>query len=226
MESGKVIHDDPYLSEDGSKRKLPNDAIFACAYHLNIGIDIAVEAAFLRRTKKTDELWIVAGCDPEVIMEIAGKPGVRQEALRHRGLLGMGRAFVAKREGEESGACAELLGLLFFARFGLYRPEKFLVAGIIDEATYYRVKGQVEREVDENRRKAREAETEIIEAARRLGLCPRPTGLDSRFWWANCPGKNHPLEIKAEDNLFFCGYCRRKGSVEELRALVEERQKL
>ncbi len=224
MEPDKVIHADPLVTEHGRKRKFPNDLIFVCAYYLNIGPDTIVEAALFHRSRNQDEIWVVAGCDLALIMEVVAEASSRAYAIRHTSLLGWGCALVVRKQGEESRACADLLRLLFLLRVGHYWPEGFLSAGIIDEDNYCRVKGQVEQELDENERKALETETEIVEVARQLGLCPRPTGKDPEYWLARCPKKNHPLFIRATDNIFYCGYCRRKGSMDELRSLVKERQ--
>ena len=220
----KAIIADPFLSKCHGKTGLPSDAVFGCAYGLNMGVDIFVEAAFFRRTGTGDELWILEDFGPELIREIAGKTGPERERVKHTRPLYAGCAFAVPKRGKESRACGDLLGRLFFSRVGHYWPEGFLVAGIIDEATYCKVRGEVDREVDENTRQAREGRAEIIQVARELGLSPRPTGKDPDFWWANCPAKSHPLEIKASANEFFCGYCGRKGSMEELRMLVRERK--
>ena len=87
---------------------------------------------------------------------------------------------------------------------------------------------KIEKELDENKQKAREAETEIIKVARELGLSPEPTGEGPSYWFARCPGKihgktgNHVFFINAATNSFGCGWCHRKGGVEELRAFVME----
>jgi len=219
----KAILADPFLNKCHGKTGLPKDAVFACAYDLNMVVDTFVEAVFFRRTAEYDELWILEDSDPELVKLIVGKTGPELDCVPHNRKLYAGCAYIVPARDTEARSCEALLGRLFFGRVGHYWPEGFLLAGIIDEATYYRVKGEVERELDENTRRDRETETEIIALARELGLSPRPTGNNPGYWNAGCPGKSHHLLIKADVNEFFCGYCRRKGSIEELRMFVSER---
>jgi len=82
-----------------------------------------------------------------------------------------------------------------------------------------------EREHEEWSRLARENETEIIHVARELGLRPEPAGFGPVQWYANCPkGRAHRVMITTGDDEFGCGYCRVKGGVDELRALVAEQR--
>jgi hypothetical protein len=67
--------------------------------------------------------------------------------------------------------------------------------------------------LDDNSRKARKAETEIIKVARELGLFPKPTGEGPNSWYAACPGRNHVLFISGAANSFGCGWCKRKGAI-------------
>lgn len=224
----EIILTDPFFSKGGVNNMLPDDAVLACVYDLNLGIDTEGEAAFFRRTGTGDELWTVFPGNLRFIRRLiirpAGgtKPG--RGAMRSIEPLSAGCAFAVPARGDETRSCCDLLGMLFFSRVGHYWPEKFRAAGIIDEATYYGVKGEVEREIDENMRRDRERETEIVALARDLGLSPGPTGTDPGYWNARCPGKRHPLLMKADVNEFFCGYCGRKGGMEELEAFVKERK--
>ena len=61
QDNPKVIFADPWLKKAEKTASLPEDARFACAYELNLVVDQFDEAAFLRRTETTDELWIGAG---------------------------------------------------------------------------------------------------------------------------------------------------------------------
>ena len=65
----------------------------------------------------------------------------------------------------------------------------------------------------------RQHEAPIIKMARELGLDPRPAGHNDSAWMASCPqSRNHWIMISPSHNEFGCGYCRRKGGPEELRA--------
>ena len=125
---------------------------------------------------------------------------------------------------EELFACLNLLELLFRARHGFYWPDGFVASGIVDKSAFDSLVGRIQHEVEENRQRASEGETEIIKIARELGLSPEPTGHGISHWSARCPETNHQLFIDAAENSFGCGYCKRKGSVEELRVFVKERK--
>ena len=99
-----------------------------------------------------------------------------------------------------------------------------MAPGIVDKAAYDNLLGRLENEYEENRKKAQENEIELIRVARELGLSPYPTGDYPDQWAAHCPGRNHPIYITTKENYFFCGWCRRKGGVEELKKFVKERR--
>ncbi len=63
----------------------------------------------------------------------------------------------------------------------------------------------------------------VVAAARAAGLAPEPDVTKSGQWQARCPGTNHRLLIQPEIEKFFCGYCRRSGTAEELREFVGQR---
>jgi hypothetical protein len=131
---------------------------------------------------------------------------------------------VPTRDGE-SASCLSLLGRLFWARVGFYWPERFIAGALVEKTRYQQVVKGLKRELDRNEQEAGARETEIIRAARELGLFPRPSGTGPDHWFANCPGRNHPLYITATPNSFGCGWCKRKGGVDELRAFVKERSR-
>lgn len=68
-----------------------------------------------------------------------------------------------------------------------------------------------------------DAPSEIVATARDLGLCPEPSNTAVGYWIANCPGTQHSIELRPSTEEWFCGYCRRRGSSEELRAFRRER---
>jgi hypothetical protein len=223
MDDRAVILADPFGSKCGRVVALPADARLACAYEVFVQFEYFSEAAFFRRTDATDELWIGEdGIAPVSVGDVGGI-GLSEEAFRaqfDRFIC----AFVVPRAGDERSACLGLLELLLRARFDFCAPEEFSVPGIVDAPAYDGLVARIANEREENKRKARAGETEIIRVARELGLQPEPTGDGPSHWCATCPGRNHHLLIGAESNSFGCGYCRRKGSVEELRAFVAERR--
>ncbi len=82
----------------------------------------------------------------------------------------------------------------------------------------------------EQRLRAREAaasahaDAPILIAARKCRLNPEPSATSSWGWSVRCPGTNHSLMISTKDNTFGCGYCKRQGGPEELRAFAAERK--
>lgn len=191
----EVVFADPWLKKTEWTADLPNDLRFVCTYEENLVVDLFDFSLFLRRTETTDELWIDDGYN-------------------------IGRVFAITRKGEELTACLKLIELLVRARHGFEWPEAFLVAGTVDESSFTSVVRKIEKELDENKQKARETETAIIKVARKLGLSPKPTGEGPSHWFARCPGRihgkpgNHVLFINAAENSFGCGWCCRKGGVE------------
>ena len=70
-------------------------------------------------------------------------------------------------------------------------------------------------------------EAEIVTKTAGLGLSPNASNLGVGIWIARCPGTNHTIQMQPKRNLFFCGYCRVKGGIDELDefALGEDDQR-
>ncbi len=223
MNDHNIIFEDPYLKEAKKTAKVPDDAVFACAYDLHIVVDVIEEAAFFRRTETSDELWIASSAeyDDSIVQAIVEGKGA-PKALVGKDVLSIGRVFAAEKTGEESSSCLALLERLFRVRVGFCWPQGFLAAGIISESAYNNLVKRIDHELEEHSQKARANETEIIRVARELGLDPQPTGTDPTHWWAQCPARVGHLYIEAAMNYWWCGWCQRSGSMEELRAFVKE----
>jgi TPR repeat protein len=224
----ELVFADPWLKK-ATKTSIPDDALFACAYDLHIVVDLVAEAVFFRRTETCDELWIAEGFDLPIVKGTTDGNTTPTDFVG-KDVFEIGRVFAVPKKGEESSSCLTLLDRLFRAYVGFCSPQGFLAAGIISESAYNNLVKRIEQELEENSRKARETETEIIKVARNLGLSPKPTGEGPSHWFARCPGKihgktgNHVLFINAAEDSFGCGWCCRKGGVEELRAFVRERK--
>ena len=67
-------------------------------------------------------------------------------------------------------------------------------------------------------------EAEIVTKAAQLGLSPMASSLGVGAWIARCPGTNHTLFLQPKRNLFFCGYCRVKGGINELDEFAAQRK--
>jgi hypothetical protein len=65
----------------------------------------------------------------------------------------------------------------------------------------------------------------VINTAKLLGLHPEPTGEHPDKWRTACPGSNHPIFISADEDRWFCGWCKRKGGPDELESFNRERRR-
>jgi hypothetical protein len=210
---------------DGTRpdQTLPGNALFACAYEVDFGLTSVDEAAFVRQTEYTDELWVATRKGDGPLLElIKATPG---KAPRAADLQGIHRAVAAPRESDMAAAVAGLLRHLFRSRVGFAWPARFIAPGVVAENAYRSLVDGLEAELDRNAEAAKARESAIVSASRTLGLHPEPTGTGPDHWKASCPETNHPLYMDAAKELFFCGWCRRRGGPEELRFFVEERRK-
>jgi hypothetical protein len=67
-------------------------------------------------------------------------------------------------------------------------------------------------------------EAKIVTKAAHLGLALQPSHFSIGTWIACCPGTNHTLELQPKRNLFYCGYCRVGGGIDELDEFVAQRR--
>jgi len=201
---------------------IPRDAMFACAHELPMGFGALEEALYYHDGTDREELWSMgseAPLDPQLLkgthklywaQVVEGRPPRR---LVWR-----------EKHGGSAVGCLDLLRQLVVARVGYLWPGGFLAGGIIEEQEFLELIGAIEAQLDENQALAREQESPIVQVARDLQLNPEPEGTAPQRWWARCPGTGHRLMISSSSDSFGCGYCARKGGVEELRAFVEERR--
>ena len=67
-------------------------------------------------------------------------------------------------------------------------------------------------------------EAEIVTRAAHLGLLPQASNLGVATWIARCPGTNHTLGLQPKRDLFYCGYCRVGGGIDELDEFAAHRK--
>lgn len=78
----------------------------------------------------------------------------------------------------------------------------------------------------DNLAKQLHASNELIKFCREIGLNPQPAGTGPANWKANCiSGGSHFLMISTESNTWGCGYCRKKGGIEELKEWHQNKKK-
>jgi hypothetical protein len=65
-------------------------------------------------------------------------------------------------------------------------------------------------------------ENEIIRYCFSKNLNPEPEGRHPNYWKAQCPsGGQHNIYISTESNEWGCGYCKKKGKLEDLKKWLE-----
>ena len=58
-------------------------------------------------------------------------------------------------------------------------------------------------------------------------LNPKPTGFNENSWIAKCPsGGNHFLQVVTNTEKWGCGYCKRKGGLQELKNWIIEKKNM
>ena len=193
------IETGPWLKGVGSP--VPDDATKACWLTVNEGIaDFEVEL-FFRRIELQDELWI-----------------------RHE--LGSGRVAWSPSADSVELSCARLVTAWMLNVGTWFYLNDFHGAKLVDAETLNDLYGAIQ----DHYRRERDAEkeqnghAEIVMAAHRLGLLPRPSGEQRGRWQAQCAGRNHHLEIVPANGRFYCGYCKVGGNAAELEELVRSRR--
>lgn len=68
--------------------------------------------------------------------------------------------------------------------------------------------------------------SELVIFCRDNALNPQPEGSNTSNWYANCPfGSGHFIMVCALTNTWGCGYCRKKGGLQELKEWVHAKKK-
>jgi hypothetical protein len=123
---------------------------------------------------------------------------------------------------------AETLLFILIAKCSRYIGEPVDVgAGLFSKTHVWAIISSVCREMDEIRNEnelGRRAE--IVTTATHSGLALQPCQFSRGTWIACCPGTNHTLELKPEQNLFYCGCCRVGGGINELAEFVARKRSM
>jgi hypothetical protein len=133
----------------------------------------------------------------------------------------------AGRQGDDLSSAILMFDALLEGRAGYGWPHSVIRSGLIDQILLDQIKKRVTRRLDARRRTVvkKWGGAPIVKAASKLHLNAEPHWRTPSAWRANCPGGQHSIQIDASRNEFFCGYCRQKGGVSELRAFVALRTK-
>jgi hypothetical protein len=215
---------DPWSHQPQHQGDIPAHALFAGAWHLDVGVDVLHEALFLVGDEHADRLWSLITPSEKCTLESLGS--------RERGDRGWANTMItcgcvagAPRHAIPDEAARILIDRLLRARIHFSGPRPPYISGLL---TSQEVASMVEIIGDELRSNAIAAEAAIVDheasiinVARDLGLNPRPAGHNSTAWISNCAHRSHFIMISPSDNKFGCGYCKRAGGPAELRAFCE-----
>ncbi|MFD2246653.1 hypothetical protein [Pontibacter ruber] len=77
--------------------------------------------------------------------------------------------------------------------------------------------------IRERKAKARLNTSELTQVCETYKLNPEPCNDTGTSWQASCPSRRgHWIAISTESNTWGCGYCRKKGGINELAEWIEE----
>lgn len=180
---------------------------YAGGWDCYLGVDTVQVLFYLIRTKELD--WL------EVVIKYS------------HSILSRNCVMSIPRHGSKREAAARLLDTYVRFRVHYECPVPPYHSGLLTRGELKGIVEAIAEELTRNRRVAAEKqcrhEATIIKMARELGLNPRPAGHNDSAWMASCPqSRNHWIMISAERNEFGCGYCRRKGGPQELRAFYDD----
>lgn len=140
----------------------------------------------------------------------------------------LGRAITFTAPPWSQDVAEQLAAVLVRCRFPFEQPRAGVHGGLLSAAVWDEALEAFHRELDDHRREALERyeanPSALVGTARDLGLRPEPSQTGPSSWSANCPGTQHWIRIDAETDRWGCGYCKRKGGADELRAFVRDRR--
>jgi len=181
---------------------IPKTAQYIALADMDCHVDNFDSRLYFRRTRKKDELWV----DPDL-----GGTGCVVSCLKH---------------GEPLEGALRVLGIHLASIGGFTFARSITEAGTRLAGHGDAMRQALSDALHTNRNSVKEngTDSEIVAAARKLGLHPEPTGNGPSQWQAQCPGRGHQLDIGAKSESFGCGYCKVKGGVGELEGLVSARR--
>ena len=98
-------------------------------------------------------------------------------------------------------------------------------SGLLSKKHVDAIISSVRIEMDETKKANEEwRAAEIVTKASQVGLSPQASSLDVGTWIARCPGTNHTLQMQPKRNLFYCGYCKVGGGIDELAEFAAQRK--
>ncbi len=131
---------------------------------------------------------------------------------------------------DEISGLKEFLTDLFSYSGNLHGNPWFVESEMISEKEFYKIKKQGGKRMDErkNKNKVSDQNHPLIIYCAEQNLYPKPEDHSPHSWKANCPsGRQHHIMISTsspEEHLWGCGYCKKKGGIEELKQWIESKK--
>lgn len=128
---------------------------------------------------------------------------------------------------DEISGLEEFLTDLFSFSGNLDGNPFFLESNIISEIDFNLIRKRGSERMAERKNKIKEIDQNhpLIIYCTEQKLYPEPEGHSSHSWKANCPsGRQHHIMISTsspENHSWGCGYCKKKGGLEELKNWIE-----
>ncbi len=166
----------------------PKGSVFACSHLYWVESFSLPKVLYFRRTPELDELWEATVVEKEVLGDFSKLKDPETHACHP-----YERRVAAPCRGAEAEACRNLLAAMFSAKSRFSGPtEHFICGGLVDESCYATIVTEYRDRREQNHRLAMEVfrKSEIIVAARALGLDPKPGCEESAMWTAGCPGRS------------------------------------
>jgi hypothetical protein len=215
---------DPWSHQPQHRGDIPGHALFAGAWHLDVGIDILHEALFLARDEHEDRLWSLITPSEKCTLESLSARERGDNGWVKRMITGGCVAGAARYEAPRE-AVRILMDRLLRARIHFSGPRPPYVSGLLTSQEMTSMVRVFSNELRSNAIAAEAAsldpEALIIKVARDLGLNPRPAGHNRTAWIADCARRSHFIMISPSHNEFGCGYCKRAGGPADLQAFCE-----
>jgi hypothetical protein len=131
---------------------------------------------------------------------------------------------------DEISGLKEFLTDLFSFSGNLHGNPWFVESEMISENEFYKIKKQGGKRMDErkNKNKVSDQNHPLIIYCAEQNLYPEPEDHSPHSWKANCPsGRQHHIMISTsspENHSWGCGYCKKKGGIEELKNWIETKK--
>jgi hypothetical protein len=99
----------------------------------------------------------------------------------------------------------------------------FIDSSVLSKAEFEAMIQSIKDEKHRQATMANAKQTPLIDFLKKNNLYPEPTGNNSHSWVARCPsGGKHFIMVVTKDDKWGCGYCKRKGGLEELKKWIQE----